>query len=131
MSVGSDAAAAILQAFAGDVGTVSVTFKRKSVTTTSAAGTPTFTNETTSTANAFVLPPSEGAHMGVWGSGVDQASLSSAEYAFLWVAGSGMSFVPRRLDKVTISGSDWSVLGCDNYGLSGSSLAFAVGVRKL
>lgn len=131
MSVGSEAAAAILQAFGGDVGTVSVSFKRKTVTTTSAAGAPTFTSETTSTANAFVLPPSEGSHMSVWGSGVDPATLSSAEYAFLWVAGSGMSFVPRRLDKVVIDGSDWVVLGCDNYGLSGTSLAFAVGARKL
>ena len=129
MSVGADAAASILAAFSGDVGTVSVTFSRKTVTSVS-GGDPTFGTTSTTTANAFVLPPSEGAHMAVWGKGVDPGSLSSAEYAFLWVAASGMSFAPRAVDTVSISGETWTVLGCDPYALSGVALVYAVGVCK-
>ena len=129
MSLGTQAAADIRAAFAGDVGTVSVTFSRKTVTSVS-AGKPTFGTSTTSTANAFVLPPSEGAHMSVWGKGVDPGSLSSAEYAFLWVSASGMSFVPRAVDTVSIGGTTYNVLGCDPYALSGTDLVYAVGVRK-
>lgn len=129
MSVGSEAAAAILAAFGGDVGTVSVTFSRKSAMSVS-AGTPTFGATTTATANAFVLPPSEGAHMSVWGKGVEPGSLSSDEYAFLWVAASGMAIAPRANDTVSISGVTWVVLGCDPYALSGVAMAYAVGVQK-
>lgn len=130
MSVGTEAASAILAAFAGDVGTVSVTFSRKTVTGVSTAGAPTFSSETTSAAKAFVLPPSEGAHMSVWGKGVAADSLSSTEYAFLWVAASGMSFAPQALDTVAIGGGTWKVLGCDPYALSGVAMAYAVGVQR-
>lgn len=129
MSVGSDAATSILSAFASDVGTVAVTFSHKELSSVS-AGKPTYGTATTSTANAFVLPPSDGAHMAVWGKGLDPDSLSSASFAFLWVAASGMAFAPAALDTVSISSETWNVLGCDTYSLSGVALVYAVGVQK-
>lgn len=130
MSVGSQAAESVLAAFSGDVGTVPVTFKRKSTTAVATNGSPFFGEEETAEANAFVLPPSEGAHMGVWGKGVEPGTLSASEYAFLWVAASGMEFAPKAQDSVAIGEENWRVLGCDPYALSGVAMAYAVGVRK-
>lgn len=137
MSIGTDAAAAILQAFSGDVGTVPVTFTRQSDPVVSVAGKPTHAYEIETPSKAFVLPPSEGSHMGVWGNGVEPGTLSASEYAFLWVAASGMEFAPKAGDTLTIGvppqgeePATWRVLGCDPYALSGVDMAYAVGVRK-
>lgn len=131
MSVGSQASESVLAAFAGDVGTVPVTFTRKTPTAVRTDGTPVFPpTEETASANAFVLPPSEGQHMGIWGKGLEPGTLSAAEYAFLWVAASGMEFAPKAQDTVAIGEETWRVLGCDPYALSGVAMAYAVGVRK-
>jgi hypothetical protein len=131
MSLGTQAAAAFLAAAKNPrSGTVALTFSTKTLISVS-AGTPTFGTATTTTGYAWVLPAYEGQNMpGAWGKGLQSASLAGKVLKFLWVSASGMAFVPKSDDTVSIDGATWVVLGCDPYPLSRVDVSYGVGVQK-
>lgn len=107
-----------------------VTFTRTAVTVSLTAGTVTAGASTTATGYAIVLPASKGT-IEAFDNRLEQLALAKRRLRYLKVAAQGLSFEPQALDKLSLLGSTWEVLGCTPINPTGTPLVYGVGVVEL